>query len=253
MIRCRAFLFTIISLIVLGSCNRYVENKARENEILSQLNGFIGFFSQCHYRLPKSIDEIYDFSRFCEKSEFNCWQSKDFAYLRGLEKLSNLSSFHKDSLFLYNMRSGRGCVVYGHPIYWHKHYEDYPEDRWTYTDIFRLSALDDKGKYVFVQQRHKEFYIGELEGNEEIKSKFNVLDIDSRRIDPEYLRIIKIDLPSKECSIISSVGDFKHSQEEWQTIFEHFLAVSNKYFRDYDGITTIILPVYFENDSSRRI
>ncbi len=126
--------FTVLSI----SCGReYTYRQAIRYRSESEVDMVIEYFSRCYYRLPQDIKELEDFidkSEWREDAEF---REKPF-----------FASF-RDSVFLYFRKQKIGSCVYGHPIYWLQHPNDYPVDRLDYFENFKISGFDKNGKYVF--------------------------------------------------------------------------------------------------------
>lgn len=130
----------IIGLLatVLISCGSdYVHRQAIMHQSVSEIDMATEYFSICYYRLPKDFKEL---NEFIDESEW-----KELIEIRDRP----LCAFYQDSVFLYFRRCRLGCCIYGHPVYWLQHPDEYPSDRIDYFENFRISGFDSNGRFVF--------------------------------------------------------------------------------------------------------
>lgn len=145
--------YLIILCLMLVSCQNTetIRRKAIRYKAHSELNNIIEYYSMCYYKLPKSVDDIVGF--------LNKWKAQSpntYTYsISGRDIMDELFSndlqmaTYDDSLFIFNKHRQIGCVVYGHPLYWFAHKDEYPIDRLDYWYQFQACAYDAGGDYLF--------------------------------------------------------------------------------------------------------
>lgn len=134
----RRIIIIILMVSLSSSCgDDYVYRQAITHQSVSEIDMVVEYFSICYYRLPKNFKELKE---FIDASEW-----KDFIEIRDRP----LFASYQDSVFLYFRQSQLGCCLYGHPLYWLQHPDEYPSDRLDFFENFQVSGFDKKGKYIF--------------------------------------------------------------------------------------------------------
>lgn len=138
----------IIFLCICPAIRRDIRQDALENELYSELNSIVEYYSRCYYRLPEKIKDIRVFLNEWEKQAPESFPAGYRGVAESLGDRVEMAAF-ADSVFLYNRKNKTGCAVYGHPLYWYKHKERYPSERLDYSNQFQSCAYDRRGKYLF--------------------------------------------------------------------------------------------------------
>lgn len=144
---------SLVSVMITISCSPQIN--IREAAIVSErhttLNSCIEFYSRCYHKLPTTLQDI---SKFLDEWEMedpeSCYPPDHLdEMLNYIESTGLLIESHTDSLFIFDKKNNIGCCVYGTPEYWIQNPQNYPSEKMDYWDIFRTSAFDMTGRYIF--------------------------------------------------------------------------------------------------------
>ena len=125
-----------LTTILISCGSNYVHKQAIMHRSVSEIDMVTEYFSICYYRLPKDFKELKEFIDVSE------W--KEIIEIRDRP----LFAFYQDSVFLYFRHYRLGSCIYGHPVYWLQHPDEYPSDRIDYFENFRISGFDSNGRFV---------------------------------------------------------------------------------------------------------